>query len=135
MDQESPEKMVPVLNRQKGGFMKKVLTLILCILFCFSTASFAIAGGKKDRQYRQQKRYQQRYRHDNGHHYGWRIPPGHQKRYYHYRGHWNSRKSWERYHRRHRYEHRNGRYYRDNRGSLIFRFCDDTACFSFSIRE
>ena len=66
----------------------------------------------------------------NGYRYKYR---GHRKyQPKHYRGHWNSWKSWDDHYRYNRNLYRHGRYYRNN-GSLYFGFETDEGFFGFSI--
>ncbi len=73
--------------------------------------------GYRERPYNKHRHYNQ-YRHNH--------------REYAYRGHWRSWNSWEAYRMQHRDRFRHGHYYRQD-GHLMFRFCDNGACFFFSI--
>jgi hypothetical protein len=90
---------------------------------------------------------------DRGRHYDYRQPGHHPRGYrtqprgrhygnphmvkghsYHYDGHWNSWRDWEKYRSLHAARFHRGGYYRES-GHLYFRFCDPAggACFFFSI--
>ena len=122
--------------------MKKLLVLLTIIIFSFSMISFANADRRKENKRNDRGRYY----HQKGpdHSYRWHGRKwkhhgrDHRRHRYEYQGHWKSRHKWEKHRKRYPHKYRHGRYsrYKDNRGHVMFSFCDGTGmCFSFSIAD
>lgn len=129
--------------------MKKLIISIVILIFSLTLIPTVDAGqrdkgnkkGNRDRyQERSYKdphggRYQhRRYKKNRGHHYG-HYKKGPFGRHYekNYRGHWRSWRHWDDHYSKNRHRYPKGGYYHDNYGFLMFKFCDQGACFSFSI--
>lgn len=131
--------------------MKRLLVIIMAIVFSLSIVSFAGAG-KKDKSRNGNRQQNQQYRQkgqrgpnnyykgpsgERGHHrWSNRYRRHGRPHHYQYRGHWRSRNQWENHRRRNHDRYRDGRYYRDNNGFMMFSFCEGNGlCFSFSIND
>ncbi len=149
MDYESPERTAPV-QTISGGQMKRLLIILVMIMFTLSGVMIAEAHDR-DRKKKRNRAHKYELYETHIHHFYPHHPQRPHKRhkdswrYYHrnrpphpypyYRGHWK-RHDWERYRKHHHGRYNHGKYYRDNRNHLKFKFCDGNGvCFSFSIKE
>ena len=99
-----------------------------------------VDAGKNDRRNKRDRanHYEQREYGRNPHYRGPKggRRHGHYKHGRHYyRGHWKSWNEWRRHYRHNKDRYRGGKYYRDKRGHLMFSFCEQGTCFSFSIKN
>lgn len=119
--------------------MKKIILLVIALVFLTSGLSFAGQRDKKQekRGYNKEQRYPKnhpRYR-PRGYAYGHYK---HRDRYrgYRYNGHymWHE---WNKERQHHRDRYRDGRYHHDDNGYLMFSYCNkengEKVCFSISI--
>ena len=133
--------------------MKKLVAVIIMLIFLLPAASFVDAGGKDKRYKKNSREYSRNYdnrhdwshhhRHDWGKHRGWYKHHRHDRRDYHYKRHYRSRHDWNRHYRRNRDRYRHGGYHRDRDNRLMFSYCQEDStrtsskevCFSFSIGD
>lgn len=116
----------------------KIIVLIVAILFCFTSLSFADRDrgkGKKDRGKHYGQRYDGPKHHDDRriHRRGYRsrhhIPDYHRHR------EWRRWGEWDRHYKRYPKRYPGGHYHHDRQGNLMFSFCQDSkdssTCVSF----
>jgi len=125
--------------------MKKLITILVIFAFLLPAVSAVSFAGDRGRN----KNYQKKYKTYDNRGYGWHRNHGQHRVYrhhrdnrnYHYRRHFDSWYDWQRYYNKHRRKYKDGWY--DSRwydghhhgGMVMFKFCEDNGCFSFSIRE